>query len=286
MRPSPSRWVLGCWPVGRTIVYEDTTRDLDLRLGKAVIDALAKPLGLLLDSGRWLVEQAANVYQLRFLELYERCLRRFDGDEVPFGALVAAATPDLAFSYTQLPGLMLTLLGEFQERWARILNIPQGASQHRLTASAITEMVSQQFASGPPRWSAAMNHSPDIMIAASDIDAINRDEFFLVLGELHLAVNTLENRCVVEQHPDPGRLLAAAEADHGTRRVVPVPSKQSSLVNSRTYPPALLSSKYTYWCTQPDITGAPARVRPAGETAGSARGRQSGRQVMLGRARV
>ena len=67
------------------------------------------------------------------------------------------------------------------------------------------------------------------------------------LGELHLANNTLEGRFFLEQHPDPGRLIAAERADHGTRRVVLIPPKDSPLVTSRTSPPSALLSADTYW---------------------------------------
>ncbi|MDQ2815280.1 MAG: lantibiotic dehydratase family protein, partial [Actinomycetota bacterium] len=40
---------------GRTLVYQDAVRDVRVELGQAVTGALAAPLGLVLDSARWLV---------------------------------------------------------------------------------------------------------------------------------------------------------------------------------------------------------------------------------------
>jgi Lantibiotic dehydratase, N terminus len=251
--------------VGRTIVYEDAARNVQATLGGPLLEALAAPLSPLLDSARWLIEQIAAVYRKQFDRLYQRYTERTGTDNMMFGALVAAATPDLAFSYTELPELVVPVVREFQRKWARILDVPADAHECMLSASSITAAVEQEFASGIPSWSQAVHYSPDIMIAARDAAAVNQDEYLLVLGELHLAINTLENRCVVELHREPARLLAAAEADHGKRRVVPVPSRDSELVNSRTYPSALLSDQYTYWCMYPNGTGAPGAIRPAAE---------------------
>jgi hypothetical protein len=81
-----------------------------------------------------------------------------------------------------------------------------------------------------------------------------------------MAVNTLESRCFVEQHPDTARMLEAAAADHGSRRVVAIPPKDSPFVTSRLNPPtALPSARYTYWSSGNDaiVPPEPAHVLPA-----------------------
>ena len=86
------------------------------------------------------------------------------------------------------------------------------------------------------------------MIAASSAEAINRGDFAWVLGELHLASNTMESRVFVEQHPEPAHLVAREQAVHAGHRVYIVPSKEWDIVTSRTYPPsALLAPDYLYW---------------------------------------
>ncbi len=77
---------------------------------------------------------------------------------------------------------------------------------------------------------------------------MERGNFLLVLGELHMASNTLDGRCFVEQHPDPARLMAAEQADHGARRIVSIPAKDFPFVTSRTSPPsAVLGPDQLYW---------------------------------------
>jgi hypothetical protein len=86
------------------------------------------------------------------------------------------------------------------------------------------------------------------MIAASSPGDVERGNFLLVLGELHVTLNTLSGRFWVEQHPDPARLIAAEGADRGSRRVVAIPAKDQPNVNSRTNPPsAVLGPGQMYW---------------------------------------
>jgi hypothetical protein len=91
------------------------------------------------------------------------------------------------------------------------------------------------------------------MIAAASPDDVERGNFLLVLGEIHLAANTLGQRCFVEQHPDPARLIAAEQADHGSRRIVAIPPKDLPAVTSRTSPPPiLLGPGQLYWSSAID----------------------------------
>jgi hypothetical protein len=253
---------------GRTVVYEDTVRDVRVRLGGDALAPLAGPLALLLDSGRWLVGEVARQYERLFSDLWARERARAAAEAVPLARLVTLATPDLALSLRQLATPVAAAVTEFQDRWARVLALPPGVRRHTTSAVALAPAVAREFPAGPAAWSAAMHQTPDLMIAAAGPDALARGDFLWVLGELHLAFNTLESRLFVAQHPDPGRLLAAAEADHGERRVYPVQSKNSTFVTSRVAPPtALLSPGYRYWSWMagPDAVEPPAAVWAAGD---------------------
>jgi hypothetical protein len=86
------------------------------------------------------------------------------------------------------------------------------------------------------------------MIAASSPGDVERGNFLLVLGEIHLTSNTLEGRFLAEQHPDPARLIAAERADRGSQRIVTIQAKDHPNVNSRTSPPsAILGPGQLYW---------------------------------------
>jgi Lantibiotic dehydratase, N terminus len=254
---------------GRTLVYEDTVRDVDVRLGPAVSAALARPLGLVLDSASWLVSEVTERYHEMFSRMFDRECARTRTDRVPLARLITMATPHvLPPSKSVVVATVADVLEEFQERWESVLRIPRDHTtrRHHLRADDITGAAAELFPARPPAWSLARQHSPDVMIAASSPEAVCQGEFLLVLGELHMAVNTLESRCFVEQHPDTARMLEAAAADHGSRRVVAIPPKDSPFVTSRLNPPtALPSARYTYWSSGNDaiVPPEPAHVLPA-----------------------
>jgi len=68
-------------------------------------------------------------------------------------------------------------------------------------------------------------HSPDIMIAANGIGAIRRGDYLFVLGETHVATNTLLQTPFVDQHPDPSVLFEADRRNLGQPRSTAIISR-------------------------------------------------------------
>lgn len=253
-------------PVDGPLVYEETVRDADVRIGRYLTGMLAPPLCLLLDSAAWLVNAIAS----RYLEVFRHITiqaRHGNGTSgVPLLAAAVTAMPELFQpSDGREPAMVAEVVAELQERWRRVLRVPPGVRRHQVTSSAIAEQAAREFAMGSPLWSGGVMYSLDIMIAASDPDAVARGECDLVLGRLRPATNVLENRVFSEQHPDPGRLMQAVEADLD-RRVYAIPNRHSPFVTSRMCPPSsLLSPRYTYLSLGPESVAPPdnARVLPA-----------------------
>ena len=234
---------------GRTLVYQDAVRDVRVGLGEAVTRALAAPLSLVLDSARWLVNDITARYRGYFGELVDRESARAGGGPVPLQRLLTMAAPCL---YTRggrgVGELAQASVAELQRRWQQVLGPPSSASRHQVSAEAIAARAAECFPALPVAWSGAWQHSPDIMIAAASPREVERGNFLLVLGEVHLASNTLSGRCFVEQHPDPARLIAAEQADRGPQRIVAIPAKDHPNVTSRTSPPsAVLGPGQLYW---------------------------------------
>ena len=253
---------------GRTLVYQDTRRDADVVVGRAVLDELAAPLGLLLDSARWLVARAASHYHELLAALYQDEADRSGSPDVPLGYLIIAAAHDLTPAGHALPPPVQAAVDEFQRRWRRVLSWPDGVHRHSVSSAELASSVQREFGGAHGPWRSALHHSPDVLIAAASPEAVRRGEFLLVLGELHLAVNSLDNRFFIQHHDDPQRLLAMAEADAGGRRIYAALPKSSPFVSSRVWPPvALLSAQYTYWSWSEE----PCSVEPPGPvlTAGS-----------------
>ena len=242
-------------------MYQDTRRDVDITIGQPVLGELAAPLGLLLDSARWLVARAGAEYRRLFTGLYQEEAGPGGSPEVSLGYLIARAANDLTPAGHGLPPPVQAAVEEFQRRWQRVLTWPADARRHEVTAAALADAVEREFGGATAPWRSALHHSPDLMIAAASAGAVSAGDFLLVLGELHLAVNSLDNRFFVQHHDDPARLLAANESDAGGGRIYAALPKSSPFVSSRVWPPvALLSPQYTYW----SWSAEPCSVRPPG----------------------
>jgi hypothetical protein len=100
------------------------------------------------------------------------------------------------------------------------------------------------FPARPIGWRAAVQHSPDLMV---DVGADGTAQW--VLGELHMALNTLENRPFLTQSDSPDAMSAASAADFAAGRIVPLYPPDAPEVTSRTYPPLAMDRPdlYTYW---------------------------------------
>ncbi len=246
-----------------SLVYEDTVRDVAVQIGTQLTDMLAPALSMVLDSATWLVNTIAARYLALSRRLADQAVNGNGAKGIPLLHVAVMAMPELFLpSDGREPTTVAEVVADFQARWRRILAIPPGARRHHVASDSIAEQVAREFATGPAMWSGGRLHSADIMIAAPSEEAIARGDFQFVLGQLHLATNSLESRAFVAQHPDPGRLLAAAEADYLDRRVYAIPRRNSPFVTSRLAPPsALLSPHYTYLCLGSESVVPPAHAR-------------------------
>jgi hypothetical protein len=234
---------------GRTLVYQDTVRDVRVELGEAVTRALAAPLGLVLDSARWVINDITDRYREYYADLLDRESAR-TGGPVPLQRLLTIASGLLPVSESGrgLGGLAAVSVAELQRRWQQVLGPPSSDRRHQVSAEAISARAAECFPERPVTWSGARQHSPDILIAAASPDEVERGNFLVVLGEIHLTINTLDQRLFIEQHPDPGRLIAAEQADRGPRRIAVIEPKDHPTVTSRTSPPpVLVGPGQRYW---------------------------------------
>ena len=246
---SPATRRAGANYAGRTLVYQDAVRDVRVELGEAVTGALAAPLGLVLDSVRWLVNEITDRYRVLFADLVDRESARGGGAPVSLQRLLIMASPYVMFTVTvrELNEIAAACTAELQRRWQQVLGPPSSASRHQVSADAISARAAEHFPERPVAWSGARQHSPDIMIAAASSAEVERGNFLLVLGEIHLAINTLDQRLFVEQHPDPARLIAAEQADR-PQRIVHIQANDHPNVTSRLNPPsAALGPGQLYW---------------------------------------
>ncbi|MGW0435653.1 lantibiotic dehydratase [Micromonospora sp. NPDC003197] len=202
--------------VGRTVVYEETTRDVELVLGRAVLDELAAPLAIVLQAARWLTAEFGTACERVLADLYDE-LR---GPTPLSLSDLWRLAQGLLFSVEDSP--TRTVAAEFTARWSQLFgleSLPDGQTELQLSSVDLAARAAKVFAADGPGWPSARVHSPDIQICASSVEAINRGEFRLVLGEMHPATAPFDSAVFTPWHPDQAALRAALDADFGPGRV-------------------------------------------------------------------
>lgn len=227
---------IGKHGLGRTAVYLDCRRDLDVAVGAGPLAELAGPLGILLDTADWLAAEVAGAVEDGLRERW-RELRR-DHEVVSLARLLTAATDLL------VPGnaTAAAVAEDFRLRWAEVLPTA-GEGPVRLSSARVRALVDVLFPRATPRWAAARHHTPDLMLAAGP-----RGPQW-VLGELHVALNTVESRLFATQCDWRGELVEATKTDFAGGRLVPLYPPRGVANNSRTYPPPALDPPggFDYW---------------------------------------
>jgi hypothetical protein len=215
----------------RTLVYEDCRRDVEVRLGPGLLRELDEPLSLLLRSARWLTVECAAICKTTVRQIYDELVAS-DGSPVVDGARFWARLTETFFG--EHPAVFDPAIDELRRRWDSLLAADPSARRFTARAADLRPLVEAAFPARAPGWRMARYHSPDVMIAAADEEAVARGDFQLVLGETHLNLNTLAATLFVNQHPSPETLVAATAWDMGGEYVMPVQPKGFNEVTART----------------------------------------------------
>ena len=147
---------------------------------------------------------------------------------------------DLQFAAADLLSIggpeLTDVVDDFQARWADIIEagVTDDSGQVVIDVDTARGLADALFPPTEPPWSTARVHSPDLMLAHT------ADGPRWVLGELHVALNTVESRVFATQADDVTELVDAVRADLPAGRVVPVYPTDGLLVSSRSYPPPAL----------------------------------------------
>ena len=253
----------GVMYASRTLTYQDCIRDVDVRIGADVLEAMSEPLSLILTACRWFSYQVAVVYQSLFDKLYRELTNNGKNKSCTFLEFGTRAYPIL---YDTSNDLLDKVTADFRERWAEVVKASGQERRVQFRAEELKEKVERLFSAPGPGWELARYHSPDIMIAASDAEAISQGDCFFVLGELHLATNTCRGSFMVGQHPFPHELHEAIERDLPNDMLLAVPPRNWPRLTNRTAL-ALLPAKVHYLEAWPDnIADAPrSRVIPVSD---------------------
>jgi Lantibiotic dehydratase, N terminus len=216
----------------RTLVYEDCRRSTKVEVGSEIINELAQPLSLLLKSARWFTYEAAKVLRDELRRVYRELVKK-NGDARGVDGLsfwVQAQAQMFGNSVNEQNGLEVPVLSGlqevFQRHWEDVLGIQEGQRQVNRSSSELRERAEIVFGAPHAGWSFGRYNSPDIMIAARDAESVRLGDYQFVMGELHLANNTLGASVFVQQHQCPQELIDAIESDLPNVRAVPMTPKE------------------------------------------------------------
>ncbi|MGC5022568.1 thioesterase domain-containing protein [Micromonospora sp. DT47] len=215
----PARRRAGQMYAGRTLCYEDTSRDLEVLFGAPLLAGIAAPLDVLLRAARWMVTALEEAYGAVFRELYEELRAEAGAGPVALSDLWYLVQ-GLFWGTGDRP--VDAVAAEFAARWAGLFGLdalPAGTTEVRIPVAALAERVAEVFPAARPDWSKATIHSPDLQICASDADALARGDWTVVLGELHAAWSSFDCEVFTPSHPDVEQLRAGLAEDLGPRRI-------------------------------------------------------------------
>lgn len=240
---------------GRTLLYHDSRRAVDFDLGDDVIEAL-EPVELIFQSARWFTHRTSEILRSAFVEVYRKAAQR-------------DTAVDLSTFWFECMPLLHGKAGqeavhaarrELQRRWAEILHIPEHERHMRYSSAELEPRVREHFDVAHPGWSGARYLSPDVMIAADSVEAIRSGDFEIILGELHLAINSFRHQCFVTQHPRVEELFNCMDGDFPEPRLLPVlPKENPPRLTIRTHP--ALTRPEDYLVALSYQTADPARPR-------------------------
>lgn len=238
----------------RTLVYQDCRRDMEVEVGAEIIDALSAPLTLLLTTARWFTYEMAAVLREKCRQIHAEALRK---SRKPYVELIEFWSQIQPILLDPEKRLFSPVSDEFQSRWGKILRLPGGQRQVTYTSQELEGLVEKFFAAPHAGWETARYNSPDVMIAAASVEAIQKGEYFLVLGELHMAMNTLRGNAVIFQHPCPEQMFQAIERDMPVPQVVPMAPRSWPRLTTRTTMGLISGQSYYLEASEDSLSSGP-----------------------------
>jgi hypothetical protein len=174
--------------VGRFPVYEDCARNLEVELGGELASTMKREFEPVMRLYEWLMRTLAVRLHDRYLERWRAMSPA--GESVDFLAFAAALKDeDVQASVAEPVRAIL------RDGWARACARHADSEEIRLTEADLAWLLDTLYDMEPRARLAdafaARVDSPDFMVAASSVEAINRGAYRIVIGEVHPAVHTV-----------------------------------------------------------------------------------------------
>jgi hypothetical protein len=225
---------------GRTPIYMDAMRDLDVDVGPGLIDEFASSFAPLLESSRWLCGRSFELG----CELMTQALG--SGGPRPLAPLFGRVFSALR----EMPRLLASEHDELQRRWAELLDDPDRAT--------IGERAQARFSDYGPAWPISVFHSPDVQIAAADVDAVERGDYLAVIGDYHTGTNPLGQGLFSHRHPNRTWFLETWGSDVGTPTIYPLPPRGPQIpLTARLMPASYLPDDILVLPPVPEVRARP-----------------------------
>lgn len=208
--------------VGRTLCVEETTRDLEVRVGSNVLEPVASGLAVVLAVARWLCGALAAAYCAELMQLHKNLSAELKTTDVPLGLLWFLAQ-DAFYGSDVRPADQVR--AELCRRWESLFSLDEAqrpGSRLTFSSAAVAQQLAELFPEGGPTWASARIHSPDLQFGATSADAFAMGEFTAVLGEMHSSWAAAGCAMFVDAHAEPERLRRALRHDLGRASVHPL----------------------------------------------------------------
>ena len=221
-------------------MYHDSSRDIDIVLGDDLV-AATRPLRLLSRAARWYCWRLGEEARDTLRDVHRRAVAKH-GQPVDLPTIWFASLRAL---YRSVEASMRQIDEEFTKKWAAIIPVPDDTREVCYHYDDLLPLVDEAFAAPGPGWAEARYFCPDVMVSATDLNALHSGDFTLVLGEVHMANITMAVTCFVTQHPDKADLFPV-----WTRTF---PSPACLLVLPKESPPGLTARDHSGLVRDRDI---------------------------------
>ncbi|MGX0891235.1 hypothetical protein AB7M22_003243 [Pseudomonas sp. ADAK2 TE3594] len=217
----------GAMYVGRYPVYEDCSRNIDISLGQAMFSRINEELAPLMRINQWLIKAIAHQLNNAFIEVWAQRQRACPDKPVDFLELLNALAP-------RLPALEEHIVIDLDQRlktaWAQLLETFPDNLEVRLSATDIERLIcllnTDLDVAGFEVFGSSY-HSPDFLLSSSSVEAFNRGDYEIIVGEVHPAVHTLSQPVAVPFGPFNAQINQQVEAIFQRPRLILADSPDS-----------------------------------------------------------